>query len=92
MDTRDLEKHIEYISSKVHGAWVLEEMAQGFHSPEDCPLNDGIDDSRNTFGKFTRRCGKCHADMYGYDELPEHVKDFDRATVRAVLSAIKELG
>jgi len=29
--------------------------------------------------------------MYPYEELPEHVKEYDRVIVRGVLSAIDEI-
>lgn len=57
---------------------------QGFHSPKECK-NPMID-------KFTQSCDKCHTDMYPYNELPEHIKEYDRVTVKTVIKAIEKLG
>jgi hypothetical protein len=35
---------------------------------------------------------KHHSDMLPYADLPEHVKEYDRATVRAVLAALEAVG
>lgn len=91
MDVSYLYQQLEEISEKVHNAWMQKKASQGFHSPENCPIIDGTDDSRTTYSKFTRRCGKCHADMYPYQELPENKKEYNRITVKAVLKAIEEL-
>lgn len=91
MDIDKLKDNVEEISDKVHQAWMKEKLSQGFHAPCDCPVDDGSDDSRTPGDKFTRRCGKCHSDLYPYSELPEHIKEYDRVTVKAVLSAIEQL-
>lgn len=85
MDIETLEQSIEGLSEEVHNAWMKEKLAQGFHSPHDCP--------KNTFQKlrFNAICEKCHPDLYPYSELPANIKEYDRVTVRAVLSAIKKL-
>lgn len=41
--------------------------------------------------KFQVFCDKCHTDLYPYTELPEHIKEYDRVTVRRVLQALGEL-
>jgi len=77
--------NIERIAEKVHNAWWKEKIKQGFHSPLDClrvPVLDGRD------RKFSKRCGRCHSDMYPYAELPENIKDYDRMMVWAVLNAM----
>ena len=66
-------------------AWWEEKRAQQFHAPQDCPDHDGFAQ------KFTPCCAYCHADMYPYNELPTHVQEYDRVTVRAVLNAIGEV-
>lgn len=90
MDVSYLLEKLEIISEKVHCAWMKEKTSQGFHSPESCP-NVAYDDQRALQEKFTKRCGKCHSDLYPYGEIPENIKEYDRVTVRAVLQAISEL-
>lgn len=75
---------IEKVSAKVHDAWWEEKKAQGFHSPaegHDLPSEY----------KFMTQCGRCHTDMYPYEELPENIKEYDRVTVRSVLKALAEM-
>lgn len=91
MDVTFFEQNVEFLSEEVHNAWMAEKISQGFHSPSTCPLYDSSDDKRQVSNKFTRQCGKCHTDLYPYDELPEHVKEYDRVTVRAVLRALEKL-
>lgn len=91
MNTDFLEEKLEFLSEEVHKAWMEEKLSQGFHAPTDCPLYNDADDSRNQSGKFTRHCGKCHTDLYGYEELPENVKEYDRVTVLAVIKAMEKI-
>lgn len=94
MDISAIEKHKEEIASKVHDAWWDEKSDQGFHSPMDCnsKLSQEVRNNPRSGGsKFLKYCDKCHADMYPYGDLPENVKDYDRATVSAVLKAISQL-
>lgn len=77
------DKNIEKLAEIVHDAWWRTKQLQGFHSPKACPRFGGE--------KFQPHCPECHVDMYPYDELPEHVKEYDRTTVRAVCSAIDTL-
>ena len=78
------DSYIEILASKVHDAWWKEKKSQGFHPPSEC-----IDWS---FGcdQFEKICDFCHGDMYPYGELSDHVQEYDRVTVRTVLSAIAE--
>jgi hypothetical protein len=80
---------IEKLSSKVHDAWWEEKKRQGFHPPSN---HEGDGKYNPACDKFYKTCNRCHTDMYPYDELPEHVKEYDRVTVRAILKAIDELG
>jgi hypothetical protein len=89
MNVNFLDKNVELICDKVHQAWMKKKLDQGFHAPNVCPLFDPSDDKRTDTGKFIRHCGKCHTDLYPYDELPEHVKEYDRITVKAVIQALE---
>ncbi len=93
MDTALLQENKEQISSIVHNAWWKEKMAQGFHPPLHCAKAiDGTSDlPEEADPKFTKRCDKCHSDMYPFEELPENVKDYDRVTVQAIIDAAKEI-
>ncbi len=77
----------EEIASKVHDAWWAEKKKQGFHPPIKCKKFKEVNLSKPF--KFAKCCKKCHSDMYSYEELPEHVKDYDRVTTQVVLDAIK---
>lgn len=77
---------VEQLAEQVHNAWWGEKKRQGFHSPNDCP------NIQTACGKFEKHCPKCHSDMYPYQELPEHVKEYERVTVRTVLKALEEFG
>lgn len=94
--------NIELISEEVHNAWMKEKRDQGFHNPDECQsknhkgfLNtnwqnqERLTDMHNP--KFYKWCDKCHTDLYPYDELPENIKEYDRVTVRAVLSAMEKV-
>lgn len=99
MNIKALKNNKEAIAEKVHDAWWAEKGRQGFHSPEncitqsakDCKAQDIKSLGHYPFLKFHKFCPKCHADMYSYSELQEHVKDYDRVTVDAVIKAIEEL-
>ncbi len=84
---------IEFLSEKVHNSWWEEKKNQGFHAPLKCPKAkslpaENMDEYRDIVLK--EHCEKCHPDMYEYKSLPENIKEYDRATVRAVLSALSE--
>jgi hypothetical protein len=81
---------LEFLSEQVHNAWWDEKKRQGFHAPLVCPdYVMGGEISVNF--KFNKLCDRCHTDCYPYSELPEHIKDYDRVTVRTVLEAIKKM-
>ena len=85
MDISKIKPHTEAIASKVHDAWWAEKVKQGFHAPNEC------NEFRFGKGKFETTCSKCHGDMYPYEGLPEHIKEYDRVTVKSVLTAIEDL-
>ncbi|MNC15028.1 RyR domain protein [compost metagenome] len=102
IDINTLKNKIENISEKVHEAWAREKLSQGFHSPNSCQSDNhksylntdwkNQDRLENVFNpKFFKWCDKCHTDLYSYSELPENKKEYDRVTVRAVLSAIEDI-
>lgn len=76
MDLND--EQFERVAERVHNGWWREKLRQGYHAPDDCPS--------------APMCSACHGDMKPYLELLEHVKDYDRATVRAVLDALRAEG
>lgn len=102
MNTQILKENIEGISKEVHNAWMQEKLNQGFHSPNDCESSnhksfqnasdhakERLEDYHNP--KFYKWCDKCHTDLYPYEELPENIKEYDRVTVKAVITAIEKL-
>lgn len=102
MDIKLLNDNFENLCSEVHIAWWNEKYSQGFHAPNECvSINhksfqkadwrekERFEDSQNP--KFYRWCDKCHADMYPYIELPNNIQEYDRVTVRSVLSAMERL-
>lgn len=102
MNINQLNNNIETLSESVHKAWEAEKRLQGFHAPNDCESDnhksymtadyrhqERFEDNINP--KFYKWCDKCHTDMYPYVELPENIKEYDRVTVRTVLSAINNL-
>lgn len=99
MDIAELDKHKELIAEKVHDAWWVEKEKQGFHAPASCNSDEAKKAMLHELSshdfyvkpKFTKYCEKCHTDMYSYQELPENIKDYDRVTVTAVLTAISEI-
>jgi hypothetical protein len=81
---------IEFLSEQVHNAWWEEKKRQGFHAPLECP--DYVMGGKISVNfKFNKLCDRCHTDCYPYSELPEHIKGYDRVTVRTVLEAIKKM-
>ena len=99
MDISKIEVHSEKIASGVHDAWWDEKKKQGFHPPYECKTKEASDAhaqdmksyGHHEFPKFHKFCDKCHTDMYPYEQLPENIKDYDRVTVSAVLSAISRI-
>lgn len=75
---------VDRFAARVHAAGMAEKQRQGFADhPYDYRLHDG-----------PRCCDQphdCHhKDMVPFDQLSEATKDYDRATVRAVLTALIE--
>lgn len=75
---------VEFLSERVHDAWMAEKRRQGFadhpmaeEKPNVCMVCDGPP-SRH------------HTDMLPYADLSEPIKEYDRATVRTVLAALGE--
>lgn len=96
------EELVERISEEVHKAWELEKRSQGFHSPLSCRSSNHISFSIASWQeqerfldhndpKFYKWCDKCHTDLYPYEELAENIKEYDRVTVRTVLSALDKI-
>ena len=103
MNIDKLQNNIEFLAEQVHNTWWQEKEKQGFHSPNDCEsenrtgyINSDWQSQERFDNYFDSRyyewCDKCHSDMYPYNELPEHIKEYDRVTVRTVLNAIDKLG
>lgn len=83
--SKNRDEYIEKIAEKVHDSWYREKEIQGFHSPSSCPR---FPKRFNQHSIFEKQCTRCHPDMYPYHCLPEHVKEYDRVTVRTVLDAV----
>ena len=89
----ELKQYKEEIAAKVHDSWWEEKKKQGFHAPYDCKSQSAKDAhaqdiqsfGHNEFPKFHKLCDKCHVDMYPYPELPEHIKDYDRVVLKAII-------
>lgn len=86
-----MEHLVETLSDHVHQAWMAEKLNQGFadhtysclgSAPEWCQTVSGCQ----------RSASMHHSDMLPYAELPEHIKEYDRVTVRAVLAGIESEG
>lgn len=73
----------ERVAEQVHNAWAAEKQRQGFADHVRT-----IDDS----GRGCCTNEKHHPDMLPYADLAENIKDYDRATVRAVLAGIDAAG
>jgi hypothetical protein len=87
------EQLIEALSERVHRGWELEKQRQGFADHVFRPLTPrGIKSEVCYAIGCTLPAEQHHADMLPYAELAEHVKEYDRATVRAVLGALTDLG
>lgn len=81
---------LEVLAEHVHNGWMAEKQRQGF--ADHVVKIDSI--SGLIWG--CRLCSlpydKHHADMLPYADLAEHIKEYDRATVRAVLGALESAG
>jgi hypothetical protein len=77
---------VEQLSDKVHQAWAAKKQRRGF---ADHPkFNSDICNQTHC----EKPPEKHHTDMLPYADLAENVKEYDRATVRAVLDAIHQAG
>lgn len=80
---------VERIAEAVHIGWMEEKQRQGFADHPFSPVAFERDGS-------CTRCGvhgvNHHADMRPYADLAESTKEYDRATVRAVLDALASAG
>lgn len=75
---------VEKLAVAVHQAWMEERIRQG--TPDHaCNLLPG------TLCKCGRKAEDHHPDMIPYWMLSEKTKEYDRATVRAVLVAIRTM-
>jgi hypothetical protein len=84
------QQQFEKIAEDVHNEWWNEKIRQGFHAPIDCPFLTSLPAIGEEEAKelaFTLHCDECHEDMKPYEELAESVKEYDRVTVKTVLSS-----
>lgn len=98
MDADTLEK----IAAAVHRSWTDEKVRQGFadHVLDPKPTAETFTGSDGgLFIGTVTSCARCplyqdkhHADMLPYADLAENVREYDRATVRAVLAGIEAAG
>lgn len=72
---------IEQLSDAVHQGWMREKWAQGFARHTWCY---GVECSKPQ--------EQHHPDMLPYADLSEPTRNYDRATVRAVVAALAEAG
>ena len=86
---------LEVIAEKVHEAWAAEKQRQGFASHVWMTVSDKPERCAG-LPHFSAPCtvpkDKHHPDMLPYADLAENIKDYDRATVRAVLTALDASG
>lgn len=80
----------EMLAEQVHISWMNEKVRQGFHCPMQCPNfpRKPVMMPQEGDVMFEKYCDKCHTDLYAYNHLPEHIKEYDRVTVRTVREAI----
>jgi hypothetical protein len=77
---------LEILAEDAHKGRMGEWQRQGY---ADHPLNEFSQCYRNDCS-FTN--DRHHADMRPWSELPDHLKEYDRATVKSVLDSIERLG
>jgi hypothetical protein len=88
-------EQFERIAEQVHIGWMLEKQRQGF---ADHAWKPQMSLKRETgwcaaySGDCNKGRDKHHADMLPYAELAENIKEYDRATVRAVFAGIEKAG
>lgn len=97
---------IEEIAEDVHRGWMEEKQRQGFAdhvwptNPEMIAVSligvDGRGRPHHAKTCVQYAClqlqDKHHPDMLPYEDLAENVKEYDRATARAVFSGLKHRG
>lgn len=76
---------VERLARRVHESWMAEKQRQGYadhaHNGVLWPPSEAC---------CELPIDRHHSGMRPYDRLPDHTKDYDRATVRAVLNALAE--
>lgn len=83
---------IELLAEDSHIGWMQEKQRQGYadHVWKTCAC--GIPDCELVCLICDLPKDKHHPDMLPYAELPEHIKEYDRVTVRGVLAGIERHG
>lgn len=82
---------VDRLAARVHAAWMAEKQRQEFadhpfqcaHPPFERNWCIAVEDCEKNRAQH-------HPDMVPFEELPDATKDDDRATVRAVLTALIE--
>lgn len=86
-----MEQLIEILAERSHIGWMQEKQRQGF-ADHVWQWRQGA----GARGACRPECqidpDKHHTDMLPYADLPEHVKEYDRVTVRGVLEGIENAG
>lgn len=81
----------EKIAEQVHQGWMRQKISAGF--ADHTIGSSGV----QGFGFRLIQCcdlpsDRHHPDMLPYDQLADHIQEYDRATVRAVLAGIDAAG
>lgn len=89
-----LEKALEISPDDVgrimHESWSKTKRAQGFHGPDEPCTGPRFGYAVGLAGcSKGARCGKFHADLIPWEDLPESQKDINRHAFDAVLAEIK---
>ncbi len=87
------EEVMDQIADSVHQAWMAEKISQGYADHVlrwDCGLVSLNGEPYNAPCMVSVE--KHHPDMRPYAELSEAVKEYDRVTVKAVLTALRDFG
>lgn len=88
-------EQFEAIAEQVHIGWMQEKQRQGFAAHAWMAISDKPD-ACAALPHFMEPCAlpkhRHHNDMLPYADLAEHVKEYDRVTVRAVLAGIDATG
>ena len=80
---------LDEIGRIMHESWCVTKRAQGFHGPEEkCTTEHAI---AHGVGLISGNCGKFHADLIPWEQLPEKQKDINRHAFDALLPRINEL-